>query len=92
MYISDITTIIIASLSTYIMACVLGASSLFEPLRMYIKRTFPKLQIGQHKHFIECRLCLSFWTSLLVCLMFKIDIVNFLPVYGLSYWLCTQER
>jgi len=84
--------IVFASLSAYIMACVVGASSLFEPLRIKIKTKLPKLQIGNHKHFIECRLCLSFWTSCLACLLFGLEFKDVLPIYGISYFLATQER
>ena len=83
---------VLASLTAYICACVVGASSLFEPVRIKIKDKFPKLKIGNNKHFIECRLCLSFWTSCLACLMFGLSFKLILPIFGLSYFLATQER
>ena len=83
---------VFASLTAYICACVVGASSLFEQLRVKIKDNFPKLKIGNNKHFIECRLCLSFWTSCLACLLFGLSWKLVLPVFGLSYFLATQER
>jgi len=82
----------LASLTAYIMACVIGASSLFEPVREKIKDGLPMLKIGQHKHFIECRLCLTFWTSCAAVLLFGLTWKMILPVYGLAYFLATQER
>lgn len=82
----------LASLCAYICACVIGASSLFEFVRLRIIRILPKLRIGNNKHFIECRLCLSFWTSILACIFFGLTWKFVLPVYGLSYFFATQER
>ena len=81
--------------SAYIITCVVTASSLFGPLRERVKRATPWLVIGESKHPIECRLCLGFWVSLLVCLCTsppELAIFNILPVYGASYFLATQER
>lgn len=86
------TDFIIACLSSYIIACVVGASSLFEPIRFKVVSKFPKLRIGNNKHFIECRLCLSFWTSIFACVLFGLSWKFVLPVYGFSYFLATQER
>lgn len=90
MYLPDNT--LVAALTAYICACVIGASSLFEPFRDRVKKKFPKLKIGQHKHFIECRLCLTFWTSCAAALLFSLSWQMILPVYGLAYFLATQER
>jgi len=81
-----------ATLTAYICACVIGVSSLFEPLRLKIISKYPKLRIGNNKHFIECRLCLSFWTSCLAVGLFSQDITHTLPVYGAAYFLATLER
>ena len=88
-YLSDLIT---ASLTAYIVACVIGASSLFEPMRIKIMHLFPKLGIGTNKHPIECRLCLSFWTSCFSVLLFGLTWKMILPVYGLSYFITSQER
>ncbi len=87
-----IQTILPAALTAYICACVIGASSLFAPVRGWVMRHLPKLQIAGHKHFIECRLCLSFWSSCGAVLLFGLPLVDALPVYGLAYFLATQER
>ena len=81
--------------AAYIITCVVASSSLFGPLRERVKRATPWLVIGESKHPIECRLCLGFWVSLLVCLCTsspELAIFNILPVYGASYFLATQER
>ena len=81
--------------SAYIITCVVTASSLFGPLRERVKRATPWLVIGESKHPIECRLCLGFWVSLLVCLCTsppELITINVLLVYGASYFLATQER
>ena len=81
--------------TVYIVTCVVTASSLFGPLRERVKRATPWLVIGESKHPIECRLCLGFWVSLLVCFCtapHDSALLNVLPVYGASYFLATQER
>ena len=81
--------------ASYIITCVVASSSLFEPLRERVKRATPWLVIGEGRHPIECRQCLGFWVSLLVCFCTappELAILNILPVYGASYFLATQER
>ena len=89
------TKIFLEVFAAYIITCVVTSSSLFGPLRERVKRATPWLVIGESKHPIECRLCLGFWVSLLVCLCTsppELAIFNILPVYGASYFLATQER
>ena len=87
------TRIIIASFSSYILACVVTSSSLFEPFRSWFKtKTAGTFFDKKPKHFIECRLCVSFWTALLSVAILRLDFVLVLPIYGLSYFLATQER
>ncbi len=81
--------------AAYIITCVVTASSLFGPLRERVKCVTPWLMIGGSTHPIECRLCLGFWVSLLVCFCTSppdLALLNILPVYGASYFLATQER
>jgi hypothetical protein len=82
-------TIVIKALASYALTFVIASSSLFEPMRIKIMMLFPKLKIGNNKHFIECRMCIGFWASVAVC---NIGWKLILPVYGLSYWLACQER
>jgi len=81
--------LLLKSLAAYALTFVIASSSLFGPLRELIKTKTPRLQIGDHKHFIDCRMCVGFWTSLAVC---NTDWKMILPVYGLAYFLATQER
>jgi len=87
-----IFSFILATLCAYICACVIGSSSIFEPFRIKVIDKLPKLRIGSNKHFVECRLCLSFWTSCFACVLFGLSLKYILPIYGLSYFLATQER
>jgi hypothetical protein len=89
------TRFLLEGFAAYIITCVVASSSLFGPLRERVKRATPWLVIGESKHPIECRLCLGFWVSLLVCLCTsppELITINVLPVYGASYFLATQER
>ena len=81
--------LIMMSLSTYAITFVVASSSLFEPFRTRMMTVTPWLKIGNHKHFIQCRMCVSAWTALAVC---NTDWKMILPVYGLAYFLATQER
>ena len=42
-------------------------------------------------YFLECRMCSGFWIALGVVL-FAGELSQFLPVYGIAYFLATQER
>lgn len=86
------TTLLMAALTAYIVACVIGSSSLFEHFRKWVMIKLPAFKIGNHKHFIECRLCLTFWTSLAAILMYDLSFTYLLPTYGLAYFAATQER
>ena len=77
--------------TVYIITVVITSSSLFEPIRKFIIQKTPKLRIGKHPHPIECRLCFGFWATFLYCLC-MLDFTFLLPIYGLSYFLATQER
>ena len=82
-------TLLLYAFSSYCITFIIASSSLFEPFRFWFIRKLPKLKIGSHKHFIECRMCTGFWVAMLVC---NVDYTMILPVYGLSYFLATQER
>jgi hypothetical protein len=75
----------------YVITFIIASSSVFEPIRSIIKSKLQILQIGDNKHFIECRMCIGFWVSLIACVVAnKLDL--FFVVYGASYFLATQER
>ena len=81
---------IIASLSSYILTLVIAKGSILAGFRGWLKQKTPHLKLtAEHPHFIECRLCVGFWSSLMVC---NTSWEMILPVYGLSYFLATQER
>lgn len=84
-----ITKLILYALESYAITFVVTASSLFEPLREQVKARYPWLQIRSGKHPVECRMCSGFWVAAAVCVM---DYKLILPVYGLAYFLATQER
>lgn len=87
------TEVILATLTAYILACLVGSSSLFDYFRDWFKRkTAGTVFDKKPKHFIECRLCLTFWTSCLSVLLFWLHPIMILPVYGLAYFMATQER
>lgn len=88
----SVLTLLLASVSAYISTCVICSSSLFEPVRDCIKQHTKFLQIRNNKHPIECRLCLGFWLSLIFSLYYFSSVTYTLPIYGISYFLCTQER
>ena len=83
------TDLVLHAMSAYAITFVVASSSLFEPFRFWFIKKTPKLRIGNNKHFVECRMCTGFWVSIVVC---NLDYTMILPVYGLSYFLATQER
>lgn len=85
----DLTRFLELSLSAYALTFVIASGSILLPVREWVKAKTPSLAIKENKHFIECRMCVGFWCSVLVC---NIDWKMILAVYGLSYFLATQER
>lgn len=85
-----IERLVVLALTSYALTFVIASSSIVEPTRKRIMTLAPWLKIGNHKHFIECRMCVGFWVSLIVCNTSWATML--LPVYGLSYFLATQER
>lgn len=79
------------SLSAYIITLVITSSSIFKPFRTILKRVTPFMQIQGHPHFIECSLCVTFWVSLGLTLWFT-SFTDTFAVYGLAYFLATQEK
>lgn len=82
---------------------ILTSSSLLEGIRQWytdnvssvIERVFgrfiPVLLVrpDQHKYYAYCRLCVGFLVSLIISIIFQ---SNFWIIYGVSYFLATQER
>jgi len=81
--------LLLYALSAYCITFVIASSSLFEPFRLWFMAKTPKLKVGNHKHMIECRMCFTFYSSVLIC---NTDWQMILPTYGLAYFLATQEK
>jgi uncharacterized membrane protein len=79
------------SIVSYTLTFIIASASLLERPRAYIKERFPVRWIGNNKHPIECRMCLGFWVSFLVCLLYS-SFYDIIVVYGISYFIATQER
>lgn len=84
--------IIVNALATYAVTFVLVSSSLFEPLRDWVAAHTPGLKVTTHPHPVNCRMCAGFWVSLFIVAYTGFDVVKVLAVYGLSYFMATQER
>jgi len=76
-------------LSVYSLTFVVASSSILKPFRKWFISKTPWLKIEERPHFIECRMCVGFWVTLAVC---NTNYGVILAVYGLSYFLATQER
>jgi hypothetical protein len=64
-----------------------------EPIRQFTRGIFrdrPEIIAGIDD-FLECRMCSGFWIALIVVIAAG-NLSQFLPVYGLAYFLATQER
>ena len=74
---------------SYICTLILTGSSLFKPLREKLKKKFPLRK--HYPHPLECRLCIGLWISLCFWLFSTLMYLDFLIIYGLSYFLATLE-
>lgn len=89
------TDILIQALEAYAITFVMASSEaggkLYRrPVRSIVSKWLPTIY-DDVEYFLKCRMCTGFWVSLAIVL-FHDDISIFLPVYGLSYFICTQER
>lgn len=83
---------IIAIFSAYIITAVLVNGNVFYSFREWFKIKTPYLFKGiPPRHLIDCRMCVGFWISLIVAIIVN-DLSIFLLIYGVSYFLATQER
>jgi hypothetical protein len=81
--------IISAVFAAYVCTYLITSASILESFRVGFTN---KVKIQLHpaaKPFIYCRMCTGFWISLFWAFMYD---ANFFIVYGLSYFLATQER
>ena len=85
--------LICIAFAVYISTAVITSSSLFYKFREWFKTKTPYLKLSdKHPHYIECRLCVDFAVSVVMCFAFGLSINYLLPLYGISYFICTQER
>jgi hypothetical protein len=61
---------------------------MYSPLSVCFKQYTFKFDT---KHFIECRLCVGVWVSALAVTYYNTWDLYWI-VFGISYFLCTQER
>ena len=83
-YLSEVFT-------AYCLVFIIASSSILAGFRRWLIARTPKLKIQDYPHFIECRMCVGFYVSIIVCLLYG-EIKDVLVVYGASYFLATQER
>lgn len=85
------SSFVINTLAAYAITFVITSSSILAQPRAWLMAHTAWLCPTGHRHFLECRMCVGFWSSLLVC-GFTADWRLLLAVYGASYFLATQER
>jgi hypothetical protein len=92
-----ITSILTAVFGSYIITVVLTKGSIFNKIRRWtIEKTpwlqkdamWPAVELAP-PHYFLCRLCLGALVSAFFAWGFN---VNWFLVYGVSYFLATQER
>ena len=84
-----IVQLVCQSLVAYALTFVITSSGILSHARSWLMAKTPWLKPEGHRHFIECRMCVGFWMAAIICH----DCLNlFLPVYGLAYFMATQER
>ena len=90
--VGSVSRLFYLSIVSYTLTFLIASSSLLEPLRALIKKKLPWLQIGNNKHAIECRMCVGGWISLIAVLFLGNYILDWFVVWGISYFMATQER
>ena len=81
---------IFQTFTVYGVTLILTRSKAIGPIREVLKKI---ITIGKTNkvHFTECRMCVGFWVSIIVCAIDQ-SLMNILPVYAASYFIATQER
>jgi hypothetical protein len=90
----DFRHFLVLAIVSYAFTFVIASAGLFSRPRNWLMAKTPWMQPTGHKHFLECRMCIGFWCSLVVCLIINdyCYITDVMAVYGLSYFMATQER
>jgi hypothetical protein len=83
-------------LLNYSVVLLLTGAGILEQARAYVESLTPWLayytEMGEKTHFVRCRMCVGFWTSLGIVYVVGGTTIDFGWIYGLSYFLATQER
>lgn len=81
--------------AAYAVTFLLASSVALSGPRRAFGRLLDKLYGKERFRMEECRMCVGFWVVLGMWLLMSREvgqIVPFLAVYGLSYFMATQER
>src|ERR1035437_9177813 len=82
---------------------IICSSNIFDPIRQWIISQTPMLYSPLSylfpnyeyplgiKHFIECRMCVSVWMTLVCCTYYH-NPTDFWVIFSTAYILATQER
>lgn len=94
--------LVCVSLAVYVVTVVLVKGHLFTFFRCWFRFKTLWLIKGRPNsliHPIDCRLCTGAWVSLIASIVVGIPLLGilkglmlWLPIYGISYFLATQER
>jgi hypothetical protein len=93
------------SFGVYALTTFITSSELLAPPRKYVVSKTPGLRSplsymhkrrgarddGEPVHPLECRFCTGGWVSLIVAASLM-DVALWLPMWGFSYFIVTQER
>jgi len=82
--------IIVGSFMAYILTLLIVEGVIFDTIRRWLRPRTPFLVVG-NKWLLDCRFCVCFWVSLIISFLMGITSM-FLVVFGLSYFISTQER
>lgn len=84
--------LIYMSLAVYALTFLIVSSAILAPIRNYIGKRTMFLVVGG-SHPLSCRMCAGLWISIITCLILGVTSpIHILAVYGLSYFIATQER
>jgi len=85
-------TLIISVFSAYLLTLIIVNSALFLEYREKFKKHTEWLAKGNPLvHPVDCRLCTGFWVSIVIAILIE-DPFMFPVIYGISYFMATQER
>jgi hypothetical protein len=90
----------------YSITLLICSSSFFAPVRQWFIRLTPQLysplalifksyipdREEPPRHFIECRMCVGIWVTLISCCIVGDCWSDYWIIFGASYFLATQER